>query len=69
MYDAKTIYFLALVFFMATRGRPAKSVDDSVLSRIINFGKRRQFRTKAQQELYDAENSRVITALHVAADA
>ena len=69
MYDAKTIYFLALVFFMATRGRPAKSFDDSELSRIINFAKRRQFRTKAQQELYDAENSRVITALHVAADA
>ena len=69
MYDAKTIFFLALVFFMATRGRPAKSFDDSELSRIINFAKRRQFRTKAQQELYDAENSRVITALHVAADA
>ena len=68
MYDAKTIFFLALVF-MATRGRPAKSFDDSELSRIINFAKRRQFRTEAQQELYDAENSRVITALHVAADA
>ena len=46
---------------MATRGRPAKSFDDSELSRIIDFAKRRQFRTKAQQELYDAENSRVIT--------
>ncbi|MFH7411099.1 hypothetical protein [Acinetobacter variabilis] len=54
---------------MATRGRPAKSFDDSELSRIIDFAKRRQFRTKAQQELYDAENSRVITAPHVAADA
>ena len=42
MYDAKTIFFLAL-FFMATRGRPAKSFDDSELSRIINFAKRRQF--------------------------
>ena len=54
---------------MATRGRPAKSFDDSELSRIIDFAKRRQFRTKAQQELWDAENSRVITASHVAADA
>jgi len=53
---------------MATRGRPAKSFDDSELSRIIDFAKRRQFRTKAQQELCDAEDSRIIVSQIVAAD-
>ena len=53
---------------MATRGRPAKSFDDSDLGKIIRFAIRMQFRTKAQQELCDAENSRVITAAHAAVD-
>lgn len=68
MYDEKTIFLFAWFFFMATRGRPAKSFDDNELSRIISFAERRQFRTKAQQQLCDAENSRIITRHHVAAD-
>ena len=53
---------------MATRGRPTKSFDDSELSTIIDFAGRRQFRTKAQQELCDAEDSRMIVSQIVAAD-
>jgi hypothetical protein len=59
----KLYFYCALVSFMATRGRPAKSFDDSDFSRIIRFAMRMEFRTKAQQELCDAENSRVITTL------
>ena len=53
---------------MATRGRPAKSFSDDELSKIIRFAERRQFRTKAQQQLCDAESSRIITRHHVVAD-
>ena len=53
---------------MAIRGRPVKSFDNDELSRIISFAERRQFRTKAQQQLCDAESSRIITRHHVVAD-
>ena len=68
MYDEKTIFLLCVVSLMATRGRPAKLFDDSDLNRIIRFAIRMQFRTKAQQELCDAENFRPITASHIAVD-
>lgn len=68
MYDEKTIFLLCVVSLMATRGRPAKLFDDSDLNRIISFAVRMQFRTKAQQELCDAENFRPITASHIAVD-
>ena len=68
MYDEKTIFLLCVVSLMATRGRPAKLFDDSDLSRIIRFAMRMEFRTKAQQELCDAENFRPITASHIAVD-
>lgn len=48
---------------MAKRGRPSKVFNDSDLSRIIQFATRMTFRTKAQQELYEAEHSRIITSL------
>lgn len=56
-----------LLFFyigcgMAKRGRPSKLFDDSELTRIIGFATRMTFRTKAQQQLYDLENSRIITS-------
>ena len=68
MYDEKTIFLLCVVSLMATRGRPAKLFDDSDLNRIIRFAMRMEFRTKAQQELCDAENFRPITAFHIAVD-
>ena len=68
MYDEKTIFLLCVVSLMATRGRPAKLFDDSDLNRIIRFAMRMEFRTKAQQELCDAENFRPITASHIAVD-
>lgn len=68
MYDEKTIFLLCVVSLMATRGRPAKLFDDSDLNRIISFAMRMEFRTKAQQELCDAENFRPITASHIAVD-
>ena len=68
MYDHKTNFYCGGSFFMATRGRPAKSFDDSELSKIIRFAESMQFRTKAQQQLCDAENSRIITHHHVVAD-
>jgi len=53
---------------MAKRGRPSKVFNDSELSRIIQFATRMTFRTKAQQKLYEAEHSRIITSVHILAD-
>lgn len=53
---------------MAKRGRPSKSFDDYELTKIIEFATRMTFRTKAQQELYEVEHSRIITSVHILAD-
>jgi hypothetical protein len=59
---------VAVVSFMATRGRPAQIFYDSDLGKIVRFAMRMEFRTKAQQKLCDAENHSPITTSHMAVD-
>lgn len=53
---------------MATRGRPAKTFDDSDLARVIRSAINKDFRTKAQQKLCDIENSRMLGIDDIYAD-
>jgi hypothetical protein len=59
---------VAVVSFMATRGRPARIFYDSDLGKIVRFAMRMEFRTKARQKLCDAENHSPITTSHMAVD-
>ena len=53
---------------MVTRGRPAKTFDDSELSRVIRSARNKNFRTKAQQKLCDIDNSRMLRIDDIYAD-
>ncbi|WP_180042315.1 hypothetical protein [Acinetobacter sp. YH12218] len=53
---------------MVTRGRPAKTFDDSELSRVIRSARNKNFRTKAQQKLCDIDNSRMLGIDDIYAD-
>ena len=53
---------------MGNRGRPAKTFDDSELSRVIRSARNKNFRTKAQQKLCDIDNSRMLGIDDIYAD-
>jgi hypothetical protein len=64
----KLYFYCGGGFFYGDSWTTCKIFDDSDLGKIIRFAMRMEFRTKAQQELCDAENHSPITTSHMAVD-